>query len=145
MVGRPAWQPPGRVGVGWRPKAVLLPEADVQWGEVSAMGRSQTAEKLSLEEDSRTSIEGGLSRAGILPRATLRQGVDQPCWIRGSWGCGPALLFPSTAAPPTSPPPPLWHRVTTLRRQQAAVTGAGVGAQAVAAGREGESRRWLAT
>ncbi len=25
VVGRPARQPPGRVGVGWRPKAVLLP------------------------------------------------------------------------------------------------------------------------
>ena len=27
---------------------------------------------------------------GISLRATMRQGVDQPCRIRGSWGCGPA-------------------------------------------------------
>jgi hypothetical protein len=59
--------------------------------------------------------------------ATMRQGVDQPepCWILGSWGCGQALLSPSTAAPPT-PPPPRWHKVsTTLRRQPAAGTGRG--------------------
>ncbi len=113
VVGRPARQPPGQVGSAGAPRLFYSPEAEVQWGEVSAMGRSETAEKLLLEEDSRTSIEGGLSRAGISPRATMRQGVDQPCGIRGSWGCGPALLFPSTAAPPTSPPPPLWHRVST--------------------------------
>jgi hypothetical protein len=115
----------------------------------------ETAEKLSLEEDSRTSIKGGLSRAGISPRhgprATMQQGVDQPCGIRGSWGCGPALLSPSTAAPPMSPLQQRWHRVsTTLRRQPAAGTGAGVGALAVGvgaqaeAGREGKSRRWPA-
>ncbi len=60
------------------------PEAEVQWGEVSAMGRGETAERLSLEEDSSTSIEGGLSRAGISPRAAVLLGVDQPCGIRGS-------------------------------------------------------------
>ena len=27
---------------------------------------------------------------GISLSATMRQGVDQPCRIRGSWGCGPA-------------------------------------------------------
>jgi hypothetical protein len=104
VVGRPARQPPGRVGVGWRTKAVS-PKAEVQWGEVLVMGRGETAEKLPLEEDSHTSIEGGLSHAGILPRATMLQGVNQPFGIRGSWGCGLAL-----------------------RRQPAARTGAGVGA-----------------
>ncbi len=33
-------------------------------GEVSAMGSSEAAEKLSLEEDPRTSTEGGFHRAG---------------------------------------------------------------------------------
>ncbi len=45
--------------VGWRLRLFYSPEAEVQWGEVSAMGRGETAEKLSLEENSRTSIEGG--------------------------------------------------------------------------------------
>ena len=31
-------------------------------------------------------------------RTTMRQGVDQPCWIRGSGGCGPALPSPSPPA-----------------------------------------------
>ena len=55
------------------------------------MGRGEAAEKLSQEEDPRTSTKGGLPCAGISPRTTMRQGVDQPCGIRGSWGCGPAL------------------------------------------------------
>ncbi len=133
-------------GSAGAPSLFYSPEAEVQWKEVYAMGRGENAEKLSLEEDSRISIEGGLSRAGISPRATMLQGVDQPCGIRGLCGCGPALLFPSTAAPlaPTSPPQPLWNRVsTTLCWQQAAGTGAGVGAQ-LEAGREGESRWWQA-
>ncbi len=82
VVGRPARHPPGQVGVGWSSSAVLL-----QWGEVSAMGRGEAAEKLSLEEDPRTSTEGGLPRAGISPRTTMLQAVDQHCLIRGSWGC----------------------------------------------------------
>ena len=55
------------------------------------MGRGEAAEKLSPEEDPRTSTKRGLPCAGISPRTTMRQGVDQPCGIRGSWGCGPAL------------------------------------------------------
>ena len=55
-------------------------------GAVSAMGRGEAAEKLSPEEDHRTPAKGGLSRAGVPPRATMRQGVDGPCGIRGSWG-----------------------------------------------------------
>ena len=51
-----------------------------------AMGRGEAAEKLSPEEDPRTSTKGGLPCAGISPRTTMRQGVDQPCGIRGSWG-----------------------------------------------------------
>jgi hypothetical protein len=50
------------------------------------MGRGEAAEKLSPEEDPRTSTKGGLPCAGISPRTTMRQGVDQPCGIRGSWG-----------------------------------------------------------
>ncbi len=133
-------------GSAGAPRLFYSPEAEVQWAEVTDMGRVETAEKLSLEEDSRTSIEGGLSPADISPRATMRQGVGQPCQcgIRGAWGFGPTLLFPSTAASPTSPPPQRWHRVsTTLPLQPAAGTGAGVGAQAEV-GWEGESRRWPA-
>ena len=55
------------------------------------MRRGEAAEKLSPEEDLRTSTKGGSSRDGISPRATMRQGVNEPCGIRGSWGCGPAL------------------------------------------------------
>ena len=55
------------------------------------MGCGEAAGKLSLEEDLRTSTKGGLSRAGISSHATMRQGVNQACGIRGSWGCGPAL------------------------------------------------------
>ncbi len=55
------------------------------------MGCGEAAGKLSLEEDLRTSTKGGLSRPGISSHATMRQGVNQPCGIRGSWGCGPAL------------------------------------------------------
>ena len=51
-----------------------------------AMGRGEAAEKLSPEEDPRTSTKRGLPCAGISPRTTMRQGVDQPCGIRGSWG-----------------------------------------------------------
>ena len=125
------------------------------------MGRGGAAEKLSPEEDPRTSTEGGLSRAGISPHATRRQGVDQPCGIRGSWGCGPALPSVVTRArrrqpgragrgledgggghwrglvhcgPPASPPP-RWHGVsTTLRRQRAAGAAAGAAALAVGGG-----------
>ena len=50
------------------------------------MGRGEAAEKLSPEEDPRTSTKRGLPCAGISPRTTMRQGVDQPCGIRGSWG-----------------------------------------------------------
>ena len=50
------------------------------------MGRGEAAEKLSPEEDPRTSTKGGLPCAGISPHTTMRQGVDQPCGIRGSWG-----------------------------------------------------------
>ncbi len=74
-------------GSAGAPRLFYFPEAEVQWLEVPAMGRGKTAEKLSLEEDSRTSIEGGLSRAGKSLRATMLQGVDQPCGIRGSRGC----------------------------------------------------------
>jgi len=91
VVGRPARQPPGRVGSAGAPRLFLLPCGGIQWGEVSAMGRGEAAEKLSPEEDLRTSTKGRLSHAGISPRATMRQGVNQPCGIRGSWGCGPAL------------------------------------------------------
>ena len=62
------------------------------------MGLGETAEKFTPEEDPSTSTEGGLSRVGISSRATMRQGVDQPCWIRGSGGCGPALSSPSPPA-----------------------------------------------
>jgi hypothetical protein len=62
------------------------------------MGLGETAEKFTLEEDPSTSTEGGLSCAGISSRATMRQGVDQPCWIRGSGGCGLALPSPSPPA-----------------------------------------------
>ena len=55
------------------------------------MGCGEAAGKPSLEEDLRTSTKGGLSRAGISSHATMRHGVNQPCGIRGSWGCGPAL------------------------------------------------------
>ena len=138
------------------------------------MGCGEAAGKLSLEEDLRTSTKGGLSRPGISSHATMRQGVNQPCGIRGSWGCGPALpSVPGDASlggfrgiwrmededpagglvhccPPTSPPPLHWHGVsTTLRRQQAAGAAAGAAALAVdrartEPGREGESRRWQA-
>ena len=50
------------------------------------MGRGEAAEKLSPEEDPLTSTKGGLQCAGISPRTTVRQGVDQPRGIRGSWG-----------------------------------------------------------
>ncbi len=126
-------------GSAGAPRLFYPPEAEVQWGDVSVMGRCKTVEKLSLQEDSRTSFEGGLSRAGISPRATMLQEVDQPC---GSGAHGAAERLCSFR--PLPPPPPLWHWVsTTLRRQPAAGAGAGVEAQAEA-GREGESRRWPA-
>jgi hypothetical protein len=62
------------------------------------MGLGETAENFTPEEDPSTSTEGGLSRVGMLSRATMRQGVDQPCRIRGSGGCGPALPTPSPPA-----------------------------------------------
>ena len=95
------------------------------------MGRGEAAEKLSPEEDPRTSTKGGLPCAGISPRTTMRQGVDQPCGIRGSWGI---------YNPPNGSPPSLWHGVsTTLRRHRAAAAAA---AAAALAGRKGESGRW---
>ena len=95
------------------------------------MGRGEAAEKLSPEEDPRTSTKGGLPCAGISPRTTMRQGVDQPCGIRGSWGI---------YNPPKTSPPSLWHGVsTTLRRHRAAAAAA---AAAALAGRKGESGRW---
>ena len=119
------------------------------------MGRGETAEKLSPEEDPSTSTEGGWSRVGISPRATMRPGVDQPCGIRGSWGCGPAPPFPSPRArrrdggglevgggghwrgglvrgPPTAPPPPRWQGVpSALRLQRAAAAAAAAAAPAL--------------
>jgi hypothetical protein len=81
---------PSSMVLGWAGLAAgsrggkdYFPDVNVQWGEVSAMGRGETAKKLSLQEGSLTSIEEGLSRAGISPRATMRQGVDQHCRIRG--------------------------------------------------------------
>ena len=56
------------------------------------MGRGEAAEKLSPEEDPRTSTKGGLPCAGISPRTTMRQGVDQPCGIRGSAAAAAAAL-----------------------------------------------------
>ena len=96
--GRPARLPSGRVGLGWRPKAVFLTEVKSSGsGFVFWQGCGEAAEKLSPEEDHSTSANRGLSRAGESPRATM-QGVDLPCWIRGSWGCGPALPSPSSPA-----------------------------------------------
>ena len=94
------------------------------------MGRGEAAEKLSPEEDPRTSTKRGLPCAGISPRTTMRQGVDLPCGIRGSWG----IYNPKTS------PPSLWHGVsTTLRRHRAAAAAAEA---AALAGRKGESGRW---
>ncbi len=62
------------------------------------MGLGETAVKFTPEEDPSTSNEGGLSRVGISSRATMRQGVDQPCWILGSGGCRLALPSPSPPA-----------------------------------------------
>ena len=94
------------------------------------MGRGEAAEKLSPEEDPRTSTKRGLPCAGISPRTTMRQGVDQPCGIRGSWG----IYNPKTS------PPSLWHGAsTTLHRHRAAAAAAEA---AALAGRKGEGGRW---
>ena len=45
-------------GSAGAPRLFYSPEAEVQWGEVSAMGRGETAEKLSLEEDSKLPLLG---------------------------------------------------------------------------------------
>ena len=122
------------------------------------MRRGEAAEKLSPEEDLRTSTKGGSSRDGISPRATMRQGVNEPCGIRGSWGCGPALPSVVTRArrrqpgraqrdledgggghwrglvhcgPPTSSPPLQRPDLQHCAGQQAAAAAAGAAALAV--------------
>ena len=66
------------------------------------MGLGEIAEKFTPEEDPGTSTDGGLSRVGISSRDTMRQGVDQPCWIRCSEGC--RLALPPRRPPHTAPP-----------------------------------------
>ena len=63
------------------------------------MGRGEAAEKLSPEEDPRTSTKGGLPCAGISPRTTMRPTLREP----GLMGLrtGPTLR----RHPPTAPPP----------------------------------------
>jgi hypothetical protein len=108
MAGWTGSSPAGREGQLRTPEAWRQWWADwlgirqAEWGsagsprlfyspEVESSGERFRPEKLSPEEDPRTSTKGGLQRAGISPRTTMLQGVDQPCWIRGSRGCGPAL------------------------------------------------------